>query len=136
MLVSSLPAAFQQYWQLCYNLCKYSCKLCANIHHSQGQARIRIIYDRAHTWPLQIMTMHTRGALLEVQEKIWTTQHIIAICLTKFRCLLSSSGSLRLSQALSGSYSVTLTLTLSLELDIKFGLPPPPPPSKLFLDSK
>ena len=43
-----------QYWQQCYNLCKYSCKLCANIHHSQGQARIRITYDRAHAWPFHI----------------------------------------------------------------------------------
>ena len=32
-----------------YNLCKYLCKLCANIHHSQGRAQLRITYDRAHT---------------------------------------------------------------------------------------
>ena len=64
VLVSVLSAAIWQYWQLCYNLCKYSCKLCANIHHSQGQARISIIYDRAHTWPFQIMTLHTRGTYI------------------------------------------------------------------------
>ena len=40
----------------------------------------------------------------------------------------SLSGSLRLSQALSGSYSVTLTLWPEPGANIKFGLSPPPPP--------